>query len=78
MVCNSDIQARMELIIASDSQMQLTVQPTKTKRPGSESSSQAVKIKETTFFIFEFGTGLTKYTFISIFYMSSLSSILTS
>ena len=34
---------RMELIVASNSQLQLTIQPTKQKRPGSEHSSQTGK-----------------------------------
>ena len=33
----------MELIVASNSQLQLTIQPTKQKRPGSEHSSQTGK-----------------------------------
>jgi len=36
-------KSRMELIVASNSQLQLTIQPTKQKRPGSEHSSQTGK-----------------------------------
>ena len=37
-------KARMELIVSSSSSLQLTIQPTKQKRPGSEHSSQGTGV----------------------------------